>query len=82
MISDPLLKDEYLQKEVNNIQSEYNIHLTNESILLDEAINMQRDQKHPLSFFTCGNYETLYDNVQNKLKLEVRDVVELFRRIH
>jgi len=82
MISNPLLNDEYLHKEVNNIQSEYNIHLTNESVLVDDAINMQRDSTHPLSFFTCGNKNTLYDNLGEEWGLEVRHVIELFRRLH
>lgn len=82
MISKPLLNDEYLQKEVNNIQSEQNIHLTNESVLVDDAINMQRDNKHPLSFFTCGNKNSLYDNLEKQWGLEVRHVIELFRRLH
>jgi insulysin len=69
---DPLLADSMVEKEVNAVNSEYEIDVSGDGWKLMHIITMLSDPSHPLSRFTIGNNQSL-----NK-----KDVVEALKDFH
>lgn len=66
---DPLLSEDGVSKEVNAVNSEYEIDVSNDSWKIMNLITLLSDAKHPNSRFTIGNTDTLNkDGVIRALK--------------
>jgi insulysin len=56
---DPMLSDDTVAKEVNAVNSEYEIDVSSDSWKIMNLISLLSDSKHPSSRFTIGNSDTL-----------------------
>lgn len=56
---DPLLNESQIEKEVNAVDSEYEIDVSTDAWKLMHLVTLLSDSKHPQSRFTIGNKETL-----------------------
>jgi secreted Zn-dependent insulinase-like peptidase len=76
MFIDPIISDENISKEVNAIESEFNMHF-NESEFMWDVCNQYLTDRHPATNFDCGNKHTLFNNIEDKVFLS--DIIHLFR---
>ena len=59
---DPLLSDSMVDKEVNAVNSEYEIVVSGDGWKLMHLFTMMSVKNHPLSRFTIGNNNSLKKN--------------------
>ena len=69
---DPLLSESMVDKEVNAVNSEYEIDVSGDGWKLMHLFTMLSKQDHPLSRFTIGNNESL----------KKKDVVRALKQFH
>ncbi|XP_071560396.1 insulin-degrading enzyme-like isoform X2 [Temnothorax nylanderi] len=67
---EPRFNEDLIEKEINNIHSEYNELLTKEEYRLIALEKLSIKPDHPYSKFDAGNKETL-DEIPKKLKINV-----------
>ena len=66
---DPLLKEEMVEKEVNAVNSEYEIDVSGDGWKLLHLLSLISNDNHPMSRFTIGNNESLLkENIVQHLK--------------
>ncbi|MDN3651640.1 insulinase family protein [Thalassotalea ponticola] len=71
--SEPLLAQEYIDKERLNIDSEFKLKLKDEMRRIYDVHKETINPAHPFSKFSVGNCDTLADRIDSDLKDEVSD---------
>lgn len=56
---DPMLKESMVEKEVNAVNSEYEIDVSGDGWKLLHLLSLISNDNHPMSRFTIGNNESL-----------------------
>lgn len=69
---DPSFKDEMVNKEVNAVNSEYEIDVSGDGWKLMHLFSLLSGKDHPMSRFTIGNNKSLMK----------KDVIEALRKYH
>lgn len=67
----PLFNEEYVDRERHAVDSEYKMHLKNDSMRIYHAIKSIINPKHPMSKFNVGSLDTL-SNENNTLRNDVQ----------
>jgi insulysin len=66
---EPLLKSEYINKEINAVDSEAKKNLLDDAWIQLELYKTVMLDTHPINHFTCGDLESLkVDNIEEELK--------------
>ncbi len=66
---DPLLKSEYINKEINAVDSEAKKNLLDDVWIQLELYKTLLHESHPINHFTCGDLDSLkIDNIEEELK--------------
>eukprot|EP00341_Mesodinium_pulex_P007772 CAMPEP_0116993870 /NCGR_PEP_ID=MMETSP0467-20121206/67752_1 /TAXON_ID=283647 /ORGANISM="Mesodinium pulex, Strain SPMC105" /LENGTH=68 /DNA_ID=CAMNT_0004691749 /DNA_START=739 /DNA_END=945 /DNA_ORIENTATION=- len=67
-----------LEKEVAAVDSEYEMHMHDDTTKIMDVLEAQMPAAHPLGIFSCGNKKTLWTAFENKDFLQ--DIILLFRQ--
>ena len=66
---DPLLKHEYIDKEINAVDSEAKKNLLDDVWIQLELYKTLLEDSHPIKHFTCGDLDSLkIDNIEQELR--------------
>jgi len=76
MFVDPIISADNIAKEVNAIDSEYNMHF-NEHEFMWDVLGLHVANNHPVGNFECGNKKTLFEQIEDKKFLQ--ELILLFR---
>ncbi len=72
----PLLSDEFITKERQNIDAEFKLKLKDDIRRLYDVHKETINQKHPFSQFSVGNIDTLEDRKKVKIKDELQSLFD------
>ena len=78
----PLLSDDFVIKERQNIDAEFTLKLKDDIRRLYDVHKETINQEHPFSQFSVGNLDTLADREGQCISHEVRHFFEQFYRAH
>jgi len=78
----PLLSDEFVIKERQNIDAEFTLKLKDDIRRLYDVHKETINQKHPFSQFSVGNLDTLADRNDSCISKEVRDFFNQYYCAH
>ena len=65
---DPLFDSKMVDKEMNAVNSEYQIGLTSDGWKMVHLLNLMSNPNHPFNKFSTGNLDTLKGSVPDLLK--------------
>lgn len=69
----PLFNEEYVQREVNAVHSEYSSKIQDDGRRYMESLKAIMNPKHPYRTFSVGNLETLVDHEDKSLRSALLD---------
>lgn len=72
----PLLSPQYVEREMNAVNSEYTANIKSEIRRKYDALREVVNPQHPFSKFSIGNLQTLSDNTHSKVR---SDLVKFYR---
>lgn len=75
---DPLLQEEYVEREKNAVHSEYKAFIKSDARRYLDVLKEQTNPRHPFSKFTVGNLDTLAEQGEESLRSAAVDFYQQY----